>query len=148
MDGITVSSPAFEDGAAIPSEYTCEGADISPPLAWTGVPADAAALALVVDDPDAPSGTFTHWVVLDIPAGTDHVDEDSAPAGAQARNSAGRASWFGPCPPGGTHHYRFTLHALSEATGLRDGVALGEALGAIQERSVAQGRLVGTFSRG
>lgn len=148
MDGITVSSPAFSDGAPIPPEYTCEGADVSPPLAWTGVPPGAAALALVVDDPDAPMGTFTHWVVLDLPAGTDGMDEDAAPAGAQARNSAGRASWFGPCPPGGTHHYRFTVHALSEPTRLPDGAPLETALRAIDERSVAEGRLVGTFSRG
>jgi len=148
MDGITVTSPAFSDGAPIPTEHTCEGADVSPPLAWTGVPADAGALALVVDDPDAPAGTFTHWVVLDIPVGTDGVDEGSVPPGAQARNSAGHASWFGPCPPRGTHRYRFAVHALSEPTGLPAGAPLDAALRAIAERSVTQGLLVGTFTRG
>lgn len=149
VDTISVTSTAFTDGAAIPSQYTCEGANVSPPLAWAGVPADAAALALVVDDPDAPSGTFTHWVVLDIPVVSTGVAEDAVPAGApQARNSADRASYFGPCPPGGTHHYRFTVYALSATTGLPDGATLDAALRAVSDLAIARGRLVGTFTRG
>lgn len=147
-DVITVTSPAFRDGESIPPRFTCDGEGGSPPLAWEDVPDDAEALALVVDDPDAPRGTFVHWVALDMPAGTTGVDADAVPADAvQARNSAGRASYFGPCPPSGTHHYRFTVYALSRRTGLRDGAGLDEALRAIASAATAQGRLVGTYAR-
>jgi Raf kinase inhibitor-like YbhB/YbcL family protein len=147
-DVITVRSAAFRDGQPIPARFTCDGDGRSPPLAWDSVPEDAAALALVVDDPDAPRGTFVHWVVLDMPAGTTAVDADAVPSGAvQARNSAGRASYFGPCPPSGTHHYRFTVFALSKRTGLRDGAQLDKALRAVETTATAQGRLVGTYAR-
>jgi Raf kinase inhibitor-like YbhB/YbcL family protein len=145
---ITVKSSAFEEGRPIPVEYTCKGAGSIPPLAWSGVPSDAAALALVVDDPDAPSGTFTHWVVLDLPSGTSDLGGGALPAGAvEATNSGGRVGWYPPCPPSGIHHYRFTVHALSKPTGLANGVGLTDALKAIQADSVAQGRLVGTYGR-
>lgn len=147
-DVITVRSPAFRDGRPIPARFTCDGDGLSPPLAWDSVPDDAAALALVVDDPDAPRRTFVHWVVLDMPAETTGLDTDGLPAGAvQARNSAGHASYFGPCPPSGTHHYRFTVYALSQRTGLRDGAELDRALRAVESTATAQGRLVGTYAR-
>jgi Raf kinase inhibitor-like YbhB/YbcL family protein len=145
---ITVTSTAVAEGGRVPERYTCDGDNVAPPLAWQGVPDDAAAVALVVDDPDAPRGTFTHWVVLDIPAGVTGSDEAAVPeGGVEAQNSAGRASYFGPCPPSGTHRYRFTVHALSSATGLQPGAALEEALGAIDDRAIAWGRLTGTYSR-
>jgi Raf kinase inhibitor-like YbhB/YbcL family protein len=145
---IVVTSTAFAEGGHVPAAYTCDGANSSPPLAWHDVPGDAVALALVVDDPDAPGGTFTHWVVVDVDPRSAGVDEDSVPVGGvTARNSARRASYFGPCPPGGTHRYRFTVHALSSVTGLAPGAALDEALGAIASRSVAWGRLTATYTR-
>jgi Raf kinase inhibitor-like YbhB/YbcL family protein len=145
---ITVTSTAFAEGAAIPATYSCDGPGQSPPLAWSGVPEGAAALALVVDDPDAPRGTFTHWVVLDIPPEVRGSAEGGVPAGgAEARNSAGRASWMGPCPPSGTHHYRFTVYALSARTGLAAGASLDEALPAIERLATASGRLTGTYRR-
>jgi Raf kinase inhibitor-like YbhB/YbcL family protein len=145
---ITVTSEAFQDGGRIPKKYTCDGDDISPPLAWKDVPANVGSLALVVDDPDAPRGTFTHWVLLDVDPVTTAIEERQVPAGArQAKNSAGGAKYFGPCPPSGTHHYRFTIYALSEATGLPDGADLDEALAAIDGRTIARGRLTGLFSR-
>ena len=145
---ITVSSPAFRDGQPIPARFTCDGSGEAPPLAWSGVPDGTAALSLVVDDPDAPRGTFVHWVVLDLPADATGLPGESLPAGmVQARNSAGRASYFGPCPPSGTHHYRFTVYALSERTGMRDGAELDTALRAVQSAATAQGRLVGTYAR-
>lgn len=148
-DVITVTSTAFQEGAAIPARYTCDDADVAPPLSWTGVSGDAVATALVVDDPDAPSGTFTHWVVLDIPVDTKGVAEGAVPSGGvQAQNSAGQTSYFGPCPPSGTHHYRFTIYALSSRTQLDEGVALDTALDAIGTRAIGLGRLVGTYSRG
>jgi Raf kinase inhibitor-like YbhB/YbcL family protein len=147
-ESITVSSSAFEADQPIPRHYTCDGHDISPPLAWGGVPADAEAVALVVDDPDAPGGTYVHWIVLDIAPETTSVDDGSAPPdGVQAANSNGDAAYAGPCPPSGTHHYRFTVYALDQPTGLADGADTDEALAAIDEHAVARGRLTGTYSR-
>jgi Raf kinase inhibitor-like YbhB/YbcL family protein len=147
-DVITVTSTAFREGQPVPAEFTCDGHGGSPPLAWAGVPDGAAALALVVDDPDAPRGSFVHWVVLDIPVGTTSVDAGTVPAGGvQAKNTAGRASYTEPCPPSGTHHYRFTVYALSQRTGLRDGADLDQALRAVTSSATGQGRLVGTYQR-
>ena len=147
-DVITVSSPAFREGHSIPARFTCDGDGQSPPLDWQGVPTDAAALALVVDDPDAPRKTFVHWVVLDMPVETTGLDANTVPSSAvQARNSAGHASYFGPCPPSGTHHYRFTVYALSKRTGLRDGAQVDQALHAVESTATAQGRLIGTYAR-
>lgn len=144
---ITVTSEAFTEGAPIPEVYSCRGRNVSPPLAWSGVPAAAAALALVVDDPDAPRGTFTHWVVTDIDPGTDSIGEGEVPTGGiQAKNSAGNAAYMGPCPPSGTHRYRFTVYALSERLGLAPGADLDAAQSAIAERALAQGTLTGTFA--
>jgi Raf kinase inhibitor-like YbhB/YbcL family protein len=112
------------------------------------VPQGAAALALVVDDPDAPRGTFTHWVVLDLPAETIGIEGRALPQGAvQAENSGGGAGYYPPCPPSGVHHYRFTVFALAKPTGLRDGAGLDAALRAVESSAVAQGRLVGVYSR-
>lgn len=146
-DVITVSSTAFKDGETIPAQFTCDGADEPPPLAWSGVPSGIAALALVVDDPDAPRGTFVHWVVLDLPADTTRLEGSLPAAAVQAKNTAGQPSYFGPCPPSGTHHYRFTVYALSKPTGLRDGADLDGALEAVRSTATAQGRLVGTYTR-
>lgn len=146
--GMTVTSTAFRDGGTIPRKYTCDGAGVSPPLSWTGTPAGAKAIALVVDDPDAPKGTFTHWVLLDLDPKTTSLAEGTAPHGAkQAKNSAGKPSYFGPCPPRGTHHYRFTVWALSAPTDLPTGTELGDALKAIAGHAISQGRLTGLYSR-
>lgn len=146
---VSVHSPAFSDGSAIPERFGCDGTGAVPPLRWDDVPGDAAAVALVVDDPDAPGGTFVHWIVLDLPPATARLDAGRLPDGAvQATNSAGEAAYAPPCPPSGTHHYRFTVYALSERTGLDDGVSADTALDAIRDRVVARGRLVGTFTRG
>ena len=149
----TLTSSAFAEGGPIPKAQTCDGADRSPPLAWTGVPAGAGALVLVVDDPDARD--FVHWLVLDLPA-------DAAPtpgslpgdiaAGAsspqQGRNDFGRVGWGGPCPPSGTHHYRFTLSALAAPLGLGghpDGSAVRQALRGATV--IGRARLTGTYHR-
>lgn len=145
---ITVSSTAFKEGQPVPQRFTCDGDNKPPPLAWQGIPAGVAAVALVVDDPDAPRGNFVHWVVLDMPPDTTGIEAGSVPKGAvQAKNSAGRASYAGPCPPSGTHHYRFTVYALSRLTGLSDGADLDRALRAVSSDATAQGRLVGTYTR-
>jgi Raf kinase inhibitor-like YbhB/YbcL family protein len=145
---ITVTSTAFAEGEVIPSRFTCDGDGEVPSLTWEGVPGDAAALALVVDDPDAPRGTFTHWVVLDMSAGTTGLEAGVPPRGArQAENSGGGTSYYPPCPPTGVHHYRFTLYALASPTGLPDGAALDPALRAVESSGLARGRLTGVYER-
>ena len=145
---VTVTSTAFGDGGEIPTQFTCDGEEISPPLAWENTSGNPRAWALVVDDPDAPGGTFVHWVVLDIPRGTQSVAEDTAPAGSvQAHNTAGDAGYAGPCPPSGRHRYRFTVYGLSAKTGLDDGAALGDALDAISSAAVSRGTLLATYER-
>jgi Raf kinase inhibitor-like YbhB/YbcL family protein len=148
-DMITVTSPAFADGAPIPPRYSCQGQDLAPPLAWSGVPDDAAELALVVDDPDAPRGTYLHWVLFGLDPGLSELAEGRLPAGArQGRNSAGKAAYSGPCPPAGpAHHYRFTVYALGARLAVPDGGGLDEAIEAIERDAVARGRLTGTFAR-
>jgi Raf kinase inhibitor-like YbhB/YbcL family protein len=144
---ITVTSPAFAEGEVVPRRFTCDGGDTSPPLSWAGVPDAAAALALVVDDPDAPSGTFTHWVVLDISADVTSVAAGSRPrSGVEVANSSGRTAYVGPCPPSGTHRYRFTVYALSADTGIGPDASLDEALSAVED-ALAWGRLTGTYTR-
>ena len=145
---MTVTSTAFREDGTIPRQYTCDGAGTSPPLAWSGTPTAAKALAIVVDDPDAPSGTFTHWVLLDLDPKTTSLSEGTTPQDAkQALNSAGKPSYYGPCPPSGTHHYRFTVYALSAPTGLAAGARLDAALKAIGSKNIGHGRLTGLYAR-
>ena len=141
---LVLTSPAFEEGGRIPDPFTCQGANLPPPLQWSGVPDDARALALVVTDPDAPSGTYAHWIVLDLPLETVSLGAGKLPPGArQARNSAGRTGYDGPCPPSGTHRYRFVVYALRTPSALEDGADSGRALAAIDETAIARGTLVG-----
>jgi Raf kinase inhibitor-like YbhB/YbcL family protein len=146
---ITVSSAAFAAGGVIPRRYSCAGQDVSPPLAWSGVPAGTAEVALVVDDPDAPRGTFVHWVVTGLDPDLGRLAEGRVPAGArQLPNSAGKAAWSGPCPPGGAaHHYRFTVYALRQAPQVRADADPAAAVEAVEAAATARGRLVGKFSR-
>jgi Raf kinase inhibitor-like YbhB/YbcL family protein len=147
-DPVTVTSTAFDEGGEIPSRFTCDGEEESPPLAWESTSGDPAAWAVVVDDPDAPGGTFVHWVLLDIPAGTTSLAVSDVPAAAvQADNTAGDAGYAGPCPPSGRHRYRFTVYGLSARTGLDDGAALGDALDAISSVAVSRGTLLATYER-
>jgi Raf kinase inhibitor-like YbhB/YbcL family protein len=146
---ITVSSPAFPPQAAIPVRYTCAGEEVSPPLTWSKVPDGTAELALVVDDPDAPGGTYVHWVVAHLGPGQGGLAEGALPAGAtQLRNSAGEAAWAGPCPPEGpAHHYRFTVYALARRVEVAAGADPADTIAAIEQAATARGRLVATFAR-
>jgi Raf kinase inhibitor-like YbhB/YbcL family protein len=140
---LTVSSAAFAEGGTIPAEYTCAGAGRRPPLSWSGDLGGAKALAVVVDDPDAPNGDFYHWVVVDLPAATTTLGDEVPAAAHQLENSAGNAGWTAPCPPSGTHHYRFTVYGLSAATGLNGDASPRDAFSAIEKAATAQGRLTG-----
>ncbi|WP_406815284.1 YbhB/YbcL family Raf kinase inhibitor-like protein [Mycobacterium sp. M23085] len=141
---LTISSPAFADGAPIPVQYTCKGADIAPPLAWSA-PLGA---ALVVDDPDAVNGLYIHWVVVGIAPGSGSTADGQSPAGATALpNTAGQPAYKGPCPPAGTgiHHYRFTLYQLPNDYRLPGGLAGVQAAQAIAGADTAQAQLTGLF---
>ena len=143
-----VTSTAFGQDESIPVRFTCDGDEVSPPLAWSGVPASSAALALVVDDPDAPSGTFIHWAVYNIDPAQSALAAGEVPTGAsQAKNSGGGVGYTGPCPRSGTHHYRFTVVALDAPTGLDQGSSLDDALAAVDDHAIASGTLTGTYSR-
>lgn len=151
---LMLASPAFPPGGAIPAEYTCSGADISPPLTWSGVPAGAKSLVLVVEDPDAPSGTFRHWAVFDIPARAHELAAGyraNRPAGAlrQARNDFGGLGYGGPCPPPGpAHHYQFRLLAIGRPRlDLSSSATALEVLQAAQPYVIQRAELVGTFRR-
>jgi len=144
---ITVRSPAFAAGAKIPARFSCRGSNTPIPLSWVGVPAGAGSVAMIMDDPDAPGGTFTHWVVFNLPASANGITNGRIPAGAaQAENGRGQAAYTGPCPPSGTHHYRFTVYAEPEKLPLPAGAPLPAALSAITTDPIATGRLVGLFS--
>ena len=146
---ITVRSPAFAAGAVIPVRFSCRGSNRPIPLTWTGVPAGAASVAMIMDDPDAPSGTFTHWVVFNLPVTSRGITNGRLPAGAaQAQNGRGQAAYTGPCPPSGTHHYHFTVYAEPKRLPLQAGASLPEALAAIRSNPLASGRLTGLFASG
>ncbi len=143
-DSLVVTSPAFGEGETVPSVFTCRGDGTSPPLAWQGVPDGAAALAIVVDDPDAPGGTYVHWIVTGLPPSTAAVDAGQLPAGAaQATNSAGKAAYSPPCPPKGEHRYRFTVYALSKPLDISAGASTDTTLKAIRASASARGRISG-----
>jgi len=147
-----LESEDFRNGERIPPRFTCDGADVSPRLTWREAPADAVTFALVVDDPDAPRGTWVHWVVFDLPATTSGLAEGagaaSLPAGTvQGTNTWGRRSYGGPCPPSGTHRYFFKLYALDGRVDL-GADATSEALAAaMQGRILAETTLMGRYAR-
>ncbi len=151
---IQLTSSAFAEGQAIPQKYTCQGDDVSPPLQWSNVPQGAKSLALVCDDPDAPAGTWVHWVVFNIPATVTELSE-AVPAtetlanGAQqGRNDFNRIGYGGPCPPpGNAHRYFFKLYALDSELSLSSGAKKADVERAMQGHILAQGQLIGTYKR-
>ena len=145
---LDVTSSAFDEGGAIPSRYTCDGDDLSPPLAWSGAPEGTAAYALIVDDPDARG--WIHWLATDIPADWPGVDEGASGVSVETegRNDFGRTGHGGPCPPSGTHRYAFEVFALSEPLGLAAGFSADELRAAMEGKVLGSGRLTGTYRRG
>lgn len=146
-ESITVTSPAFAADQPIPTKYSCDGAGISPPLSWRGVPAKTRELAVVIDDPDAPGGTYTHWVLVRIPVHIRSIAEGSTPpTSTEITNSSGRQAFAPLCPPSGKHHYRFTVYALSAATSPSDH-SLKTGLADIADHTLSWGRFTATYQR-
>jgi Raf kinase inhibitor-like YbhB/YbcL family protein len=141
-----LTSTAFEPGAEIPRRFTCDGRDVSPPLALHDVPPEARSLVLIMDDPDAPGGTWDHWITYDIPV-THDVPEGVAALGTAGRNSWGRTGYGGPCPPRGTHRYVFSVYALDSELGLAQGADKAAVLKAISGHVLAEARLTGRYAR-
>ncbi len=146
MTDLTIRSSAFEAGKLIPKKYTCDGQDINPPLTIEGTPKEAKTLVLAVDDPDAPSGTFDHWIVWNIPSSTGKIAEDSVP-GKEGLNSARQRGYMGPCPPSGTHRYFFKVYALGTELTLTEGARKKDAEKAMQGHVLAKGELMGLYRR-
>ena len=147
-DSMSLTSPAFADGAAIPAQYTCDGEDLSPPLAWTEVPTGVVGFALTVTDADA--GDFVHWVLADIPGDARSLDAGQGDGvGFAGDNDFGNRSWGGPCPPSGTHRYVFSLYGLSGPTEHGSGVLLpADQLRYLMEgKVVATAEMTATYSR-
>lgn len=140
-----LTSPDFRDNQLIPSKFTCEGKDINPALAIEGIPTGTQSLAVIVDDPDAPMGTWVHWVLFDIPV-VSRIEEDSVP-GKQGINNAGGRNYHGPCPPSGTHRYFFKIYALSKMLNLREGISKAELEKAMQGSILDKAELIGLYKR-
>jgi hypothetical protein len=143
-----ISSPAFGDSENIPSKYTCDGSDINPELIIQGVPRQTKSLALIVDDPDAPAGTWTHWLVWNLDPTTKQIDEGTLPAGAiRGRNNFGKLDWGGPCPSSGTHRYYFKLYALDRLLELREGDSRADLERTLDLHAIVSAQLVGKYTR-
>jgi hypothetical protein len=147
--GMEIKSTAFNNNDAIPGRYSCQGEKINPPLTLSGVPQGVASLALVVDDPDAPNGTFDHWVMWNLPSSLSEIPENWKPeAGVSlGANGVGNSEWTAPCPPSGTHHYHFKLYALDRKLDLAGGSSKSELQKAMEGGTVAQTELVGTYTK-
>jgi len=142
-----ITSSAFQQGGNIPSKFTCDGSNTSPALQISGIPAEAKTLVLIVDDPDAPSGLFTHWVVWNISPQMSTVAEGSTPKGVQGTNDFGKSGYGGPCPPSGMHRYYFKIFALDRELDLAASAKRGQLDAAMKGHVVAQGELMGRYSR-
>jgi Raf kinase inhibitor-like YbhB/YbcL family protein len=155
---LRVQSSAFAEGGEIPKPFTCDGKYISPPLAWSGVPEATRSLALICEDPDAPGGTFTHWVLFGLSPGAKELPEgvpaesrvkvgSGEESGAQGKNDFGNLGYGGPCPPKGRHRYIFRLYSLDMVPNLEPGASRAQLLEAIKGHVTAEGRLTGTYTR-
>jgi len=150
---LEIRSSAFENGGDIPSRYTCDGEDISPPLSWSGGKEGTKSFTLISDDPDAPAGTWVHWVIFNMPPGTRELKEDMpadkvlANGARQGINDSRRIGYSGPCPPGGTHRYYFKLYALDTMLELAHGATKKQLLKAMQNHILAEAQLMGKYAR-
>lgn len=145
---LSVTSSAFDDGGEIPATHTCDGDDVSPPLAWSEVPEDAAELAVLMEDPDAPSEVFVHWVAAGIDPSGEGLAEAAAPP-VEGANDFGEVGYAGPCPPEGDapHRYEVTVFAVAEPLDLAEGASAEDLRAAMTEHVLAEGRLTGRYGR-
>jgi len=149
----TLQSSAFQNGGSIPKKFTCEAADVSPELTWSGAPEKTQSFALIADDPDAPMGSWVHWVIYDLPANTAKLPEgvpnqEQTADGAQGKNSSGKIGYGGPCPPPGKpHRYFFKLYALDSKLNLKPGARKPEVEAAMKGHVLAQAELMGKYGR-
>ena len=150
---MTIASPAFRAGEMIPAEFSCDGPNVSPPLVFENIPAEAKSLAVIVDDPDAPAGTWVHWVAYNIPAGTKELAKNIPPqkelsnGTRQGTNDFCRIGYGGPCPPGGTHRYFFKLYALDIVPNLAAGATKAQLLDAMKGHILDQAELMAKYRR-
>ena len=150
---IKLTSAAFKEGQPIPRAYTCDGINVSPPLEWSGVPKPAKTLSVVCDDPDAPGGTWVHWVLYNLPAENIGLVENLPAAenlkvgGFQGKNDFEKIGYGGPCPPSGTHRYFFRVYALDSDVPLKAGATKADLIKAMEGHIVLQGQLMGTYRR-
>lgn len=143
-----LKSPAFAHNALIPKEYTCTGADHSPPLIWKNIPENTQSFVLIMDDPDAPMGLWVHWILFNLPADCHELKTGNTPANAiSARNSWNRTGYGGPCPPSGTHRYFFKLYALDTLLNLGEHATKKEIETAMQNHIIEQAELIGRYSK-
>lgn len=142
-----ITSSAFQQGGNIPSKFSCDGANSNPPLQISDVPPAAKSLVLIVDDPDAPSGLFTHWAVWNVSPRTTTIAEGSTPKGVQGINDFGKSGYGGPCPPSGTHRYYFKIFALDRELDLSSSAKRSQLDAAMKGHVVAQGELMGRYAR-
>ena len=153
MDTLVVESTAFASFKPIPAEHTCDGADVSPPLSWRGVPSAAKSQVILCDDPDAPGRIWVHWILYNLLPGRDSLlsnipkTDTIVGGGTQGKNDFKRIGWNGPCPPGGTHRYFFKVYALDYMLNLPAGKTKQEVEKAMKGHILAQGELVGTYAR-
>jgi Raf kinase inhibitor-like YbhB/YbcL family protein len=145
VKALIVKSPAFESNKKIPIKYTCQGDSLSPPLTIEAIPSDAKTLALILDDPDAVSGTFDHWVVWNIPASTKTIEENKAPMGTEGLNSGRKPGYYPPCPPSGSHRYIFKVYALDQALTLGANSRKKDVEKAMEGHVLAKGELIGLY---
>jgi len=144
-EAMQLTSPEFENNKFIPKKFTCEGEDINPPLVIEDIPKEAKSLALIVDDPDAPIGTWVHWVVFDIPV-VNKIEENSVPGKLGITNS-GRRDYRGPCPPSGTHRYFFKIYALDTVIKLKEGISKGALEKTMQGHILEKSELIGLYKK-
>ncbi|HVX58878.1 MAG TPA: YbhB/YbcL family Raf kinase inhibitor-like protein [Candidatus Saccharimonadales bacterium] len=148
-DGMQITSPAFQDGETIPEQYTCRGDNVNPPLNFFNIPSGAQSLALIVHDPDAPVGDYTHWLVWDMPASTQSISPNSVPVGAmRGMNDNDDIGYMGPCPPDGTgtHRYMFELYALGRTLGLESGSSRAQLTQAMESSILSSATLTGVVA--
>ena len=145
--GMKITSSAFANNGAIPSEFTCDSSNIAPQLSISDVPKNAKSLALIMDDPDAPVGTFVHWVVWGIPPDTKQIQKGAEPPGVHGKGGSGKLGYIGPCPPSGTHRYFFKLYALDAMLNLPEGSAKKDLENAMNGHIIEQAQLMGNYKR-